>query len=86
METKMLAQKYHISEGAVSNRMARVAERLSRCQNYVNVLRGLQSSNGRIKRFTTVGAIPEKYRTESYMASMEVEEKQKLEEKAIEEV
>lgn len=72
MDTKLVAVKYGITTKGVSNRIHRIALRLDKSQNYVNALRSLQKENARVRKKTTLGNIPERLKTESFLAEDEI--------------
>lgn len=75
METKIVAQKHHMTNvRSVSNSLQRIQRRITRCQNYVNAIRNLQKDNARIRKKTTSGRVPQKKKTESFIATAKAEE------------
>ncbi len=58
-EIKDMAIALHISESAVRGRIYRLRKHISVTQTFLNRVRTLQRNSRRVRKFTTLGSIPE---------------------------
>jgi hypothetical protein len=56
---KQAAGHFGLTEGAVRNRLYNIRKKLQQTQAAINKIRNLQSISTRIRKFTTIGGVPE---------------------------